>query len=163
MIALEDRHHPLDMRLDDLPVLLHGGDDHVVHALFLDQFRPVVLVNGGQEPVEFLQSRRVRACDRKGDISDFVNDPPADGLVDCIPGGKETVDLRPAHPELGGDVDHRRLVVADAAKVLPRHFQDARAPRRDQFAFEPDDSWMSPELVNRICRVALDDHLQAVR
>ncbi|SIT53964.1 hypothetical protein BQ8794_140109 [Mesorhizobium prunaredense] len=31
---LKDRHHSLDMRLDDRPVLLHGGDDHVVHAPF---------------------------------------------------------------------------------------------------------------------------------
>ena len=81
----------------------------VVHALFLDQFRLVVVVNGGQEPVEFLQGRRVRACDRKGDVSDLVHNPPADGLVDRIPGGKETVDVRRAHAEFGGDVGHRRL------------------------------------------------------
>ena len=34
---LKDRHHPLDMCLNDRPVLLRGGDDQVVHALFLDQ------------------------------------------------------------------------------------------------------------------------------
>ena len=113
------------MRLDDPPVLLHGGDNHVVHAPFLDQFRLVVVVNGGQKPVEFLQGRRVPR-DRKGDVSDLVHDPPADGLIDRIPGGKETVDVRPAHAEFGGDVGHRRLMVADAAKVLLRHLQDAR-------------------------------------
>jgi transposase len=31
--------------------------------------------------------------------------PPADGFIDRIPGGEETVDVRPAHAEFEGDVD----------------------------------------------------------
>jgi hypothetical protein len=42
-----------------------------------------------------------------------------------VPRG-EAVNVRPAHAEFGGDISHRRLVVADAAKVLLRYLQDAR-------------------------------------
>ena len=73
----------------DRPVLLRGGDNYVVRALFLGQYQ-LVVVNGGQHVVEFLGSRRVCACDRKGDLGDLVYEPPADGLVDRIPGGEET-------------------------------------------------------------------------
>jgi hypothetical protein len=84
-----------------------AAGNHVVHAPFLDQFRLVVVVNGGQKPVEFLQSRRVRPCDRNGDVSDLAHDPPADGFIYRIPGAEEAVNVRPAHAEFGGDVRHR--------------------------------------------------------
>jgi hypothetical protein len=44
---LEDRHHLRGMCLDDRPVLFNGCGYLVVHAYFLDQFRLVVVVNGG--------------------------------------------------------------------------------------------------------------------
>jgi hypothetical protein len=137
---LEDRHHPLDMRLDARPVLLRGGDDQVVHGPCLDQHHLIVVVNSGHELVEFLHGRRVGACDGKSDVSNLVHNTPADGLVDRIPGGKETVDIRRAHAEFGGDVGHRRLVITHAAKLLFRRFQDPRGPRRNFFPFGPDGS-----------------------
>ena len=108
-----------------------------------------------------LHGRRARACDRTGDVGNLLHNPPANGLVDRVPGGKETVNIRRAYAEFGGDVGHRCLVITDAAKVLLRHHQDARAPRRDQFPFGSDDSWMSPrtdqaksasENLNRLAR-----------
>lgn len=107
--------------------LLRGGDDQLVHGPCLDQHHLVVVVNSGQELFELLDGRRVGACDGKGDFSNLVHNAPADGLVDRIPGGKESVDVRRAHAEFGGDVGHRRLVMADPAEVLLRHLQDARA------------------------------------
>jgi hypothetical protein len=139
---LEDRHHPFGVRLDDRPVLLHGSDNQVVHVPLLDQRHLVVAVNGGHELIEFFHGRRVRACDRKGDVSNLVQNTPADRLVDRIPGGKETVDIRWAHAEFGCDVGHRRLMITDAAKVLLRHLQDARAPHLDQLPFGLDGSWI---------------------
>jgi hypothetical protein len=65
------------MCLYDRPVLLRGGDNYVVSALFLDQCQ-LVAVNGGQHAVEFLLSRRVCPCDREGDLSDLVYNSPAD-------------------------------------------------------------------------------------
>ena len=114
------------MRLDDRPVPLRGGDDQLVHWPRLDQHHLVVVVNGGQELGEFLHGRRVGACDGKGDVSNLVHNAPADRLVDSIPRGKETVDIRRAHAELGGDVGHRSPVVAHAAKLLLRRFQYPR-------------------------------------
>jgi hypothetical protein len=43
-----------------------------------------------------------------------------------VPARGEAVNVRPAHAEFGGDISHRRLVVADAAKVFLRYLQDAR-------------------------------------
>jgi hypothetical protein len=96
-------------------------------GLALTQHRLVVVVNSGQELVEFLHGRRVGAGDRKGNVGKHVHNTPADGLVDRIPGGKETVDVRRAHAEFGGDVGHRSSVVTDAAKLLLRRFQYPRA------------------------------------
>jgi len=50
-------------------------------------------------------------------------------------------------------------MVAEASEVLLRHLQDARAPRRDQFAFRSYNSWMSPEPMIWPAGLALDDHL----
>ena len=101
--------------------------DQLVHGPCLDQHHLVVVVNRGQELVEFLHGRCVGACYGKGDVSNLVHNAPADGLVDRIPGGKETVDIRRAHAEFGGDVGHRSPVVTHAAKQLLRRFQDPRA------------------------------------
>lgn len=76
------------MRLDDRPVLLRGGDDQLVHGPCLDQHHLGAVVNSGQDLVEFRLGRRVRAYDRIRDVSNLVHNTPADGLVDCIPGGK---------------------------------------------------------------------------
>ena len=72
---LEDRHHPLDMRLDDRPVLLRGGDDQLVHGPCLDQHHLVVMVNSGQELAEFLRGRRISARDRGSDVGNLVHNP----------------------------------------------------------------------------------------
>jgi hypothetical protein len=95
--------------------LLRGGDDQLVHGPCLDQHHLVVVVNSGQELFELLHGRRVGACDGKGDFSNLVHNAPEDGLVDRIPGGKETIDIRRAHAEFGGDVGHRSPVVTHAA------------------------------------------------
>jgi hypothetical protein len=99
----------------------------LVHGPCLDQHYLVVTVKSGQELVEFLRGRRVGTCDRRGDVGNLVHNTPADGLVDRIPGGKETVDVRRAHAEFGGDVSHRGPMVTHAAKLLLRSFQDPRA------------------------------------
>lgn len=106
------------MHLDDRPVLLHGGYDQVVHLPVVEQFRLVVMVNGGQEFLEFLRGRRAPACDRKGELGGTFQDPPADGFLDCIPGGEETVDVRPAHAEFRGYVGYGRLVMTYTTEVL---------------------------------------------
>jgi hypothetical protein len=72
-------------------------------GLAFDQHHLVVAMNSGQELFEFLYGRRVRACDRNGDVSNLVHNTPADGFVDCIPGGKEPINIRRAHAEFGGD------------------------------------------------------------
>jgi len=125
--CLEDRPHPLDTRLDDRLVLLRGGDDQLVHGPCLDQHHLVVVVNSGQELAEFLCGRRVSARDRGSDVGNLVHNTPADGLVDRIPGGKETVDVGRAHAELSGDVGHRGPMVTHAAKLFLRCFQDPPA------------------------------------
>ena len=48
---------------------------------------------------------------------------------DRIPGGEETVDVRRAYAEFGGGAGNRRLMIADAAKVLLRHTGCVYAPR----------------------------------
>ncbi len=113
------------MHLDDRPVLLHGGYDQVVHLPVVEQFRLVLMVNGGQEFLEFLRGRRAPACDRKGELGGTVQDPPADGFPDCIPRGEETVDVRPAHAELRGNVGNGRLVMTYTTEVLLRYLLDA--------------------------------------
>lgn len=50
---------------------------------------------------------------------------PADGFLDCIPGGEETVDVRPAHAEFRGNVGYGRLVMTYTTEVLLRHLLDA--------------------------------------
>jgi hypothetical protein len=107
--------------------LLRGGDDQLVHGPCLDQHHLVVVVNSGQELAEFLCGRRVSARDRGSDVGNLVHNTPADGLVDRIPGGKETVDVGRAHAELSGDVGYRGPMVIHAAKLLIRCFQDPPA------------------------------------
>lgn len=53
--CLEDCHHLVGVRLDDRAVLLRGGYNQVEYAPVVEQFRRVVMMNGGQEFLEFLQ------------------------------------------------------------------------------------------------------------
>lgn len=74
-----------------------------------------------------LRGRPVRAGDRRGGVGNLVHQTPADGLVHCLPGGKEPVDIRRTHAKFSGDIGHRRPMVTDATEVLLRRSQDPRA------------------------------------
>src|SRR5437879_11179959 len=59
-------------------------------------------------------------------VTSFTTRRRIDVLIASLE-GKKRVDIRRAHAEFSGDVGHRRLMVADAAKVPLRYLQDARA------------------------------------